>query len=34
MSLGVRNAGEIEIVTDDQAGSSYAEKLRLILANG
>jgi len=34
LGLGVRNAGEIEIVTDDQAGSSYAEKMRLILANG
>jgi uncharacterized protein (DUF362 family) len=34
VGLGVRNAGEIEIVTDDQAGRSYAEKLRLILAKG
>ncbi|MGB9081538.1 MAG: DUF362 domain-containing protein [Desulfuromonadaceae bacterium] len=34
LGLGVRNASEIEIVTDDQAGRSYAEKLRLILANG
>lgn len=34
LGLGVPNAGEIEIVTDDQAGSSYAEKLRLILAKG
>lgn len=34
LGLGVRNAGEIEIVTDDQAGRSYAEKLRLILAKG
>ena len=34
VGLGVRHAGEIEIVTDDQAGSSYAERLRLILAKG
>ena len=34
LGLGVRNAGEIEIVTDDQAGRDYAEKLRMILANG
>jgi uncharacterized protein (DUF362 family) len=34
LGLGVRNASEIEIITDDQAGGSYAEKLRLILANG
>lgn len=34
LGLGVRNASEIEIVTDDQAGGSYAEKLRLILAKG
>ena len=34
LGLGVRDAGEIEIVTDDQAGRSYAEKLRLILEKG
>lgn len=34
LGLGARNAGEIEIVTDDQAGRNYAEKLRQILAKG
>ena len=34
LGLGVRNADEIEIVTDDEAGRRYAEKLRMILAKG
>ena len=34
LGLGVRHAGEIEIVSDDQTGRTYAEKLRQILAKG
>ncbi len=32
LGLGVNSASEIEIVTDDQAGAGYADKLRRILA--
>ncbi|WP_298435167.1 DUF362 domain-containing protein [Geobacter sp.] len=34
LGLGVRSAGEIEIVADDQPGERYAEKVRQILAKG
>lgn len=34
LGLGVRNTVAIEIVTDDQAGRDYGEKLRQILAKG
>jgi len=34
LGLGARNASEIEIVTDDQSGRIYADKLRTILAKG
>lgn len=34
LGLGVRSAGDIEIVTDDPAGRGYADKLRAILAKG
>lgn len=34
LGLGVRSAGDIEIVTDDEAGGRYGEKLRQILAKG
>ncbi len=34
LGLGVRNSGEIELVTDDQASRAYAETLRRILAQG
>lgn len=34
LGLGARNSGEIEIVSDDQAGRNYADTLRLILAKG
>jgi uncharacterized protein (DUF362 family) len=34
LGLGVPSAGEIEILSDDQAGRNYVEKLRTILAKG
>ena len=34
LGLGVHSAGEIEIVTDDLASRSYADKLRSILGKG
>ena len=34
LGLGVRNPGEIEIVTDDQAGRRYVETLQQILSKG
>ncbi len=34
LGLGVTSPGAIELVSDDEAGRSYAEKLRLILAKG
>lgn len=34
LGLGVKGPGAIEIVSDDEAGRSYAEKLRQILARG
>jgi uncharacterized protein (DUF362 family) len=34
LGLGARNAGDIEIVSDDQAGRDYAARIRAILAQG
>jgi hypothetical protein len=34
LGLGVTSPGAIEIVSDDEAGRSYSEKLRQILDKG
>ena len=34
LGLGARNAGDIEIVSDDEAGRNYAAKIQAILAQG
>jgi uncharacterized protein (DUF362 family) len=34
VGLGIQGPGEIELVSDDEDGAAYAEKLKAILAEG